>query len=192
MRVHRSDVRAAVVGAKGWLGGLDAAALLRLSLVMVAALLLTNLGLPQPITGPLVNALLLLTAEWLGLGQAIAVGLVTPLGALTHGTLPLPLAFVVPIIMLGNGVYASVYVVSSRSGRWLAVGLAALAKFASVYGMTMLLVSVPLRAVLGGGAAGAALPPALLRMMGWPQLATALAGGILALGVRRWWRTRRG
>ena len=88
-------------------------------LLFVLALLIPGLGLPQAITGPLVNALLILTVETAGLGAALAVGMVTPMAGLLHGVLPLPLMVMIPFIALGNATLAGVYM---RSGTESLVG----------------------------------------------------------------------
>jgi hypothetical protein len=80
--------------------------LARLGLLLVLALLIPSLGLPQAITGPLVNALLILTVEIAGLGAALAIGMVTPMAALLRGVLPLPLMVMIPFIALGNATLA--------------------------------------------------------------------------------------
>src|SRR5512143_2460767 len=102
-------------------------------LVLTLALLIPALGWPQPITGPLVNALLLIAVETLGVWPAIGLGMVTPLGGLLHGVLPLPLSVMIPFIMLGNATLAITYNALRLRSRWLALGLAALAKFAVLY-----------------------------------------------------------
>ncbi len=102
-------------------------------LFLVLALLIPALAWPQPVTGPLVNALLLITVETLGLWPAIGLGLVTPLGGLLHGVLPLPLAVMVPFIMAANAVLVAVYDRLRTRNRWLALGVAAVAKFALLY-----------------------------------------------------------
>ncbi len=56
---------------------------------------------------PLVNALLILTVLWLGVSQALFVGMVTPMGAALSGILPLPLWIMIPFIALGNAVLVS-------------------------------------------------------------------------------------
>ena len=65
----------------------------------------------------------------------------------------------------------------------LALIAGAVLKFAWLYGVTAWLVANPLQLVAGGAAQAVKLPPTLVTMMQWPQLATALAGGLIALGV---------
>ena len=84
-------------------------AFIRGVLAIGTALVITNLGLPQPITGPLVNALLILTVEWAGPSQAVLVGMVTPVGAAMRGILPLPLMVIIPYISLGNAILVGLY-----------------------------------------------------------------------------------
>jgi len=155
----------------------------RLALLLAAALAITNLGLPQAITGPLVNALLLLTVEWCGVSQALVVGMTTPVGALLRGVLPLPLLVMIPFIAAGNAVLVSIYGALRERNRWVALALAAFGKFVLLYASVTLLSARPLSLLTSGGSQVAAIPPALASMMAWPQLATALAGGAIALGI---------
>ena len=143
-------------------------------LLLVLALLVPALGWPQPVTGPLVNALLLIAVETLGLWPAIALGLVTPLAGLLHGVLPLPLTVMIPFIMLGNATLVGVYSALRGRNRWLALGVAALAKFGVLY------VAVTFVAPLK-----IAMPAAIVAMMSWPQFVTAIAGGMLAFAAMR-------
>lgn len=163
--------------------GVNWSGLARLALTLACGLAITNLGLPQPVTGPLVNALLLLTVEWLGLSQAISVGMVTPLGAALRGVLPLPLVVMIPFIALGNAVLVSVYARLRERGRGLALVAGAVAKFLLLYGTVTLLGAYPTSLEIGGRVQQVLIPQAMRHMMGWPQLATALAGGLIAFGV---------
>lgn len=155
----------------------------RLALAAALALAITNLGLPQAATGPLVNAWLLLTVEALGVSQAIVVGMLTPMGAALRGILPLPLVVMIPFIALGNATLVGVYGTLRRSHRGVALVCGAVAKFTVLYVSVALLRARPLVLAGPGGIQPVAIPEALWDMMRWPQLATALAGGMLALGV---------
>jgi hypothetical protein len=155
----------------------------KLALLIVCALLITNLGLPQGISGPAVNALLILSVGWVGVSGAILIGMVTPLGAALHGVLPLPLAVMIPFIALGNAAFVSIYGVLRETHRPLALGLGAVAKFALLYGAVEVLVARPLSLVFTGAPQVVLIPEGISNMMRWPQLATALAGGLIALGL---------
>ena len=149
------------------------------------ALIIPNLGLPQGITGPLVNALLLGAAVWLGREQALLLGLITPLSAVLRGVLPLPLWVMIPFIALGNATLVSVYSALRSRGHWLALGAAALAKCALLSAAVTWLTLRPLSLAIGGAPQMVALPASLVNMMRWPQLATALAGGALLWLIER-------
>lgn len=148
-------------------------------LLLAAALAIPAFGWPQAITGTLVNALLLLAVEYLGVGPAIALGTLTPLGGLLHGVLPLPMAVMIPFIMLGNATLVSLYGALRGRNRFLALGVAAVAKFALLYAAVTMLAVRPLELA----AKTVAMPAALVNMMAWPQLMTAVAGGLLAFAV---------
>jgi hypothetical protein len=155
----------------------------RLVGLMALGLAIPAIGLPQWLTGPLVNALLLLTVEWVGVNQAILVGMVTPLSAAMSGVLPLPLLAMIPFIAMGNATLVSVYGALRARNRWLALGGGAVLKFALLATVVTLLVARPLSVVIAGQAQPLALPVAIVEMMRWPQLATALAGGLIAFGA---------
>lgn len=167
-----------------WARNKDFAGLARLVGGLALGLLIPNLGLPQWLTGPLVNALLLLSVDGIGLGEALAIGAITPLAAALRGVLPLPLLVMVPFIALGNATYVSLYAGLRPANRWLALGVASLCKFALLYTAVTVLVAHPLKLALAGATQVVALPQAIVQMMAWPQLATALAGGLIAWGVR--------
>jgi hypothetical protein len=157
--------------------------LARLALIMGLGIAISAMGMPQAITGPLVNALLLLTVLSNGVSQAILVGMVTPLGAALSGILPLPLWVMIPFIALGNALFVSVFGAFQTRNRWLALGAAAFVKFVWLYAMVSLLVARPLHLIIGGAPQAISIPAAITAMMSWPQLATALAGGLIAFGI---------
>jgi hypothetical protein len=148
-----------------------------------AAIAITNLGLPQPITGPLINALLILTVEWGSVSQAICVGMVTPLGAALRGILPLPLLVMIPFISLGNALLVGSYGLLGQRSRWLGLVVGASAKALFLYGSSMILVARPLHLEMGGRDQVIVMPEVFLTMMSWPQWVTAMAGGLLAFGI---------
>ena len=167
---------------------------LALALAVTAGVLIPTLGLPQWITGPLVNAVLLVTALRLGVSEAMVVGLATPLAALLRGVLPLPLLVMTPFIALANSTLVGVFGALRGRGRWLAVGAAAACAvmlWCTVGAAVTILVARPLSLAMGGSAQAVALPAAMVEMMRWPQLATALVGGALAITADAAWSRRR-
>lgn len=134
-------------------------------------------GLPQPITGPVVNAALFSAALLLGPGCGVAVGLFTPIVALARGILPAPLAPMVPFIALGNGLMVALYAaLRGRYGDGAGVIAGSLGKFLLLATAVNVFVQVP---------------ESIAVMMQWPQLLTALGGGFLTLALSAWVRKRR-
>jgi hypothetical protein len=151
--------------------------------LIVLGVAIPQMGLPQAITGPLVNALLLLAVETVGVGAAVLVGLSTPLSALANGVLPLPLMVMIPFIGIANAILSTVYGALKGRNRGLALVAGAALKFVWLFGVTAWLTAAPLQVAFGGTTSAVKLPPTLVTMMQWPQLATALAGGLIALGA---------
>jgi riboflavin transporter len=135
----------------------------------------------QWVTGPIVNALLIISVYLLGLRAALVLCAIPSLMALAGGLLPAVLLPAVPMIIFGNAVLV-LAVDRSRTmadgirGYWFGVGAGALGKY------FLLLISVPVLAkyFLAGPVA-----QKLALMFSWPQLATAVAGGVIAWGVLR-------
>lgn len=160
--------------------------------LLALGVVIPQIGLPQAVSGPLVNALLLVTVETAGVGVAALVGLATPLNALAGGVLPLPLMAMIPFIGIANAILSTVYGALKAKNRMLALIAGATLKFAWLYGVTVWLTANPLKVAMGGAAQAVQLPATLVSMMQWPQLATALAGGLIVLGgvrlLKRDWR----
>ncbi len=147
-----------------------------------AAIFLPSIIHQQAITGPLVNAVLLLSTVWLGSSDAIIIGLFPSVVALSRGLLPLPLAPVVPFIMLANSLYILVFskvINKAKKGCVfknfsLAVASASVVKFIFLFFVSQKLLPTLLPQKF--------VTPAS-QMMSWPQLATALLGGLIAYAV---------
>ena len=95
----------------------------------------------------------------------------------------------IPFIALGNATLMGVYGALRARNRWLALGVAAVAKLAWLYATVTWLVVRTLQVVVGPAPQPVTIPAAIVHMMQWPQLATALVGGAIAFaaleGVRR-------
>lgn len=131
----------------------------------------------QWVTGPIVNAILIITCLLLGIKRAMVIALVPSLIALSVGLLPAVLALAVPFIMLSNIVYVLVidYVYNNfgshdKSYWWgilLGSGLKFVVLFLSAGFVVKLFTSETIAVKIG-------------QMMTWTQFATALLGGMLA------------
>jgi hypothetical protein len=127
----------------------------------------------QWITGPFVNAVLILATVILGPAEAIVIGLFPSAIALASGLLPLPLAPMVPFIMISNAIFVgSFHFLRSRSSvAGVIAGSALKFTFLSLAARFIVAKLTP------------TLTLTLLAMMGWPQLITALIGGFVALAI---------
>ncbi len=157
------------------------ARLTRLVLLIAITLTIELIGLPQPLTGPLVNLMLVLTTLISGVSGGIALGAITPLIALIRGQLPPVLAPFVPFIISGNALYVLLF--GAVCGRptasplhswraWSGVVAGSTAKFLWLLLAARLLMPLLLSRTL---------PEKLITMMTLPQWITALLGGALAL-----------
>ncbi len=150
--------------------------LTRTAILLAITLAFQMLGFPQMVTGPAVNAMLLLSGTYVGGIGAIIIGMLTPLIAFVRGILAPPLAPMIPFIMLGNAILVIAYVTSrgkmgkgyAGSGIGLIVG--AIAKFLALSSAVRFIVSVP---------------PPVAKAMQIPQLYTAILGGVVAIIVEK-------
>ncbi|MGE5373118.1 MAG: ECF transporter S component [Solirubrobacterales bacterium] len=147
----------------------------RTALFLAIALGMQFLKLPQPITGPVINAVLILAVVYAGVSGAVLIGLLTPLIAYLVGILPPPLMPLIPVIMIANAILAIVFFFGRRINDWTGIGLAAVLKFlvfaAAIKGVFSFMHIV--------------LPAPLIAGFMVPQLLTALAGGVVAALIIR-------
>jgi hypothetical protein len=131
----------------------------------------------QFLVGPIVNALLILSFLHLGKSHAFFLALIPSTVALSRGLLPLALAPMVPFIMISNCLYIEVFARlegSSRVKNFLAILLASAVKTAFLFAIAKIL----MENILVGG-----LASHIAMMMSWPQFATAILGGFMALVI---------
>lgn len=147
---------------------------LLLGVSMVAPLL----RLPQLVTGSIVNATLLIAAVVLGPRAAISIGLLPSVFAVMSGLLPSGLVPLVPLIMVGNTLLVAVFHLVRPRGWWVGVAAASVVKASWLFGATSLL-------ALTTGLLEGPVGVLALGVMGWPQLVTALSGGVIAFAILR-------
>jgi len=138
----------------------------RTAILLSIALVFQMGGFPQFITGPLVNTVLYLAAMIVGWQGGIIIGIFTPVIAAMRGILPPPLTPLIPFIALGNTMLVMVFFLLKSKNKIAGIIIASVVKFLVLVSAVKLLVQVP---------------PAIARMMSFPQLVTALAGGFVAL-----------
>lgn len=162
----------------------DQRTLTRTALIVALTLVFQSLRLVIPLPpllstfliGSLVNACLLVALEMVGLTAAIMISFIAPVAAYLQQMLLVPV-FIVPVA-LGNVILVLIFKALFPKGRWLAIGTAALGKTAFLYGaFAWLLTFIQINTKMAAG---------ILAVMSWPQLVTALIGGLLAmLAVKR-------
>ena len=133
----------------------------------------------QPVTGPIINAVLFLAAVYLGAQWALMLCLLPSLIALSTGLLPTVLAPMVPFIMTGNAILVIAFAIIKQKSFFTAVILASLLKFLFLFSTSYIVVNLIAKQPIAEKAAA---------MMSWPQLITALAGGAIAYCIIRVFR----
>ena len=128
----------------------------------------------QWLTGPFINALLLLGCVLVGPMEAVVLGLVPSTVALSSGLLPLPLAPMIPFIMISNAIFIAVFHYINKKSFSFAVLLGAFLKFLFLFSFSTFLAQNLLAETL---------LPKIAVMMSWSQFATALLGGVFAFVV---------
>jgi len=125
----------------------------------------------QLIVGPIVNATLFISAATIGTAGAIMVGLVPSVISLSVGLLPPVLAPVIPFIMISNALLVSVFAIFRKRNFFLGIVAASIIKYLFLYVTSSVVINLLLKKEVASSVA---------QMMSWPQLVTALAGGVLA------------
>lgn len=144
--------------------------------VIIFAILLTiSIVLPafihvQWMTGPVINAALLLATVLIGPMEAMLLGLMPSTVALSTGLLPFALAPMVPFIMIGNAILIISFHYLKGQNYALRLGLSALLKFAFLHYAVVFVMSRFL---------DSPILSKLMIMMSWPQFVTAVIGGIV-------------
>ncbi len=155
--------------------------LTRTALLLAVAIAFQLFGRMIPynnfIVGPVVNAVLIVATAIAGLWSGTAIAVIAPLvSALTNkaAIAPLILAFS-PFIILGNEIFLLTFHLLKKKSKIAGIALGAVLKFGFLYAAISVFTSVvemkPQIAIT------------LTNLFSWPQLATALGGGAIALVV---------
>lgn len=122
------------------------------------------------IVGPLVNACLIIAAAVVGFSGGCTIAVLAPAGAyLTGAAIPLPF---LPFVAVGNAILVAGFCLL-RKNQWAGLAVGAVAKFLFLWGSVVLFLSLRNKPLAG----------AMLFTFSWPQLVTAIVGGMIALGV---------
>ena len=139
----------------------------RTGILAALAVALQAMTLPQPVTGPGINAVLFVASLYVGPLAGACVGIITPWVALLMGINKLAAA--VPVIMLGNVTLALVAGYTAKFNKYVAMALAAVLKFAVMTLGIKYLMST-----------GTNIPAAAYTSLTITQLFTAMGGAVVA------------
>lgn len=161
-------------------------------LTLLVALQALTKPMGQLVTGSCVNCALAVAVLYSGMGSSVAIALVSPVCAFLLGIAPNVIT-VLPI-MMGNVCYVVLLRLICGEGRpfWrqpVGLAVAATVKFGVLYLLVVKLIcGMAADALLGqkiGNTVVLAAPmlKMLPAMFSWPQLVTALSGGVIALAI---------
>ncbi len=142
-----------------------------LFIVAIGVVTLAPLLNQQIITGTIVNAVLFTATMILGMRAGIMIGIFPSVIALSTGLLPLVLAPMIPFIMLGNALLVFIFNLLKNRNYWLAVMVSSFFKFSFLSAGSWIVVRLIVEENVARN---------IIMMMSWPQLATALMGGLLS------------
>jgi len=125
----------------------------------------------QAITGPIVNATLFISTVLLGVRAGILIGLLPSIIALSIGLFPSVLAPMLAFVMTGNVILVIVFDYLRKRNFWFGVVGASVLKFIFLFVSSSIVVNLIIKTELASR---------VVNIMSFPQLFTALAGGVLA------------
>lgn len=154
----------------------------RTAILLAIAILFQFIGQYIPtynnfIVGPVVNAVLLVATEFSGILSGVVISVIAPfVSAITNKSAmgPIVLAFS-PFIISGNILLVLCYALLKKKNQIVAIGMGAVVKSAFLYGAILIFTSLM--------KLNDKITTVLLGLFSWPQLVTAILGGIIALAV---------
>ena len=139
--------------------------------LVAAALSFQAMGFPVETAGVVINSVLVLATVVVGPLAGAVIGLVTPWVAALSGVIDL--SFMTPFIMIGNVTLVAALTFWQKESRFVGVVAGAFAKY-----LVFILAANFLLPVIGQ-----TLTPQARVVFGIQQLASAIAGGLLALAI---------
>ncbi|RCX13867.1 hypothetical protein DFR58_116103 [Anaerobacterium chartisolvens] len=132
------------------------------------------------ISGPLVNACLLLAAAFSGVWSGVIIAILAPFTSLinNHAAIAPMLLMFAPFIAIGNSILVVSFNLLKKRSKLFGVLAGAVLKFAFLWGAIVIFVRV-------NTAVNAKMAPVLVSMFSVPQLVTALIGGAVALAAMK-------
>lgn len=142
--------------------------------LVLALILFAPLIGNQFVTGTIVNASLLASVVIFGLPGALLLCFIPSVVSLFAGLLPWVMAPMIPFIIMGNILLVWVFDLLRRRNFFLGVVPGALLKFSFLFLTSNYLVHFFVKEAVASKIAA---------MMSWPQLVTALLGGVVAYAI---------
>ena len=138
------------------------------------------------VVGSLVNLCLFVAAGTVGWRGSAVIAVAAPVVAFFMGHIAF--APMLAIVAVGNLVLCLLYEAVSRGATtglkpWIAVGISAVSKFAVLYVLMVILFVGILLPDMVPAAKATAVGTVISTMFSWPQIITALIGGIVAVPV---------
>lgn len=140
-------------------------------LVLLSIATLAPLAHFQPVVGPTVNAALFISTAILGVNQGFLVALIPSPIALAIGLLPSALAPMIPFIIISNIILVATFNQLWKKNYWQAIIAASILKFLFLWFSSTFLLKYFTNSLIAKNRS---------LSMSWPQLFTALSGGMLA------------
>lgn len=138
---------------------------------LIGVAMIAPLFKQQIITGSLVNATLFIATMLFGIKGAILVGFLPSLISLSTGLLPPSLMPMISFIIIGNAIMIITFNYLRERNYWLGIVLAASLKFIFLLSFSTIIFNLFFPEKISA---------VIMTMMSWPQLLTALLGGLLA------------
>jgi len=131
----------------------------------------------QLITGPFINALFYIAVITLGINRAVVIALIPSVVALSVGLLPALIFPIAPFIIMGNllQIFCFNYL---KKNYWLGLAVSSLAKFSFIFLSGQIIFNFLLHKNIGAAS----------MIFSWPQLMTALIGGVIAFAFIRFFK----
>lgn len=141
--------------------------IIALAIAVITPALLAYAPQNQFVVGTIVNAVLFWVALRVGVVNALFIAVIPSLIALFRGLLPPVAVAVVPFIIFGNCALILAFSFI-KANLWVRIAASSLIKSIVIFLPTFLFLESS---------------PLVTFMMSWPQLITALAGGIIVVGL---------
>lgn len=162
-------------GVKTFVSNLLAELFITKNLAIFASLLLAATFAPmlkqQTITGPIVNAILFASVVLLGTKPALLIGTLPSLFAVYFGFHSPLMAPLIPFIITANAILIISFSFLKKFNYWLAIISAGFLKFIFLFATSSVIIKLFIKGPVG---------QKLAQAMSWPQLITALTGGVIA------------